>query len=44
METVIGIPSYNSALSILYVDQNNEALNEDAEEDSELDGNLRFKK
>lgn len=44
METVIAIPSYNAALSILYVDQDSEAFDEDADEDSELDGNLRFKK
>lgn len=43
-ETVIGIPSYNAALSILFVDQNGAAFNEDAEEDAELDGSLKFRK
>lgn len=41
METVIGIPSYNAALSFLYVD---ESFNADTEEDPELDGQLKFRK
>lgn len=44
-EMVLGIPSYNMALSFLYVEKNDDYdISEDGEEYSELDGYPRFRK